>query len=119
MSELLRIAAALRRASDDDLKAVISQRMVNSSGLRDFFDLAESLSQPKSVASTVAGLPRQQIDALIAILDEQQPEAKAADALERLMLIDKSNDGKYSLFESTALCLQALEPSSVEETVGE
>ena len=119
MSELLRIAAALRRASDDDLKAVISQRMVNSSGLRDFFDLAESLSQPKSVASTVAGLPRQQIDALIAILDEQQPEAKAADALERLMLIDKSNDGKYSLFESTALCLQALEPSSVEETDGE
>ncbi|MBP6087724.1 MAG: hypothetical protein KA460_03050, partial [Rhodoluna sp.] len=65
MSELLRIASALRRASDDDLKAVISQRMVNSSGLLDFFDLADSLSQPKSVASTVAGLPKQQIAALV------------------------------------------------------
>jgi hypothetical protein len=115
MSELLRIASALRRASDDDLKAVISQRMVNSSGLRDFFDLAESLSQPKAVASTVAGLPKQQISALIDILDERQPNEQAADALCRLMLIDQNGEGQYSLFESTALCLQALEVSEPEE----
>jgi hypothetical protein len=108
MSELLRIASALRRASDEDLKAVISQRMVNSSGLRDFFDLADSLSQPKSVASTVAGLPRQQIAALVAILDGEQPEASAADRLCRLMLVDRNADGSYDLFESTASCLQAL-----------
>ncbi len=109
MSELLRIASALRRASDDDLRAVISQRMVNSSGLRDFFDLAESLSQPKSVASTVAGLPKAQINALIAILEGQTPDEKAADALVRLLLIDRAVDGSFSLFESTALCLQTLE----------
>jgi hypothetical protein len=108
MSELLRIASALRRASDDDLKAVISQRMVISSGLRDFFDLAESLSQPKSVASTVAGLPKQQIAALVAILDGKQPEESAADRLRRLMLIDRNSDGSYALFESTASCLQTL-----------
>lgn len=108
MSELLRIASALRRASDDDLKAVISQRMVNSSGLRDFFDLADSLSQPKSVASTVAGLPKQQIAALVAILDGEQPEESAADRLCRLMLIDRASDGTYALFESTAACLQTL-----------
>ena len=112
MSELLRIASALRRASDDDLKAVISQRMVNSSGLRDFFDLAESLSQPKSVASTVAGLPKQQIAALIDILEERKPDELAADALCRLMLIDRNSDGAYALFESTALCLQNLEPAA-------
>jgi hypothetical protein len=108
MSELLRIASALRRASDDDLKAVISQRMVNSSGLRDFFDLADSLSQPKSVASTVAGLPKQQIAALVAILDGNQPDESTADRLCRLMLIDRTSDGAYSLFESTAACLQTL-----------
>ncbi len=115
MSELLRIASALRRASDDDLKAVISQRMVNSSGLRDFFDLAESLSQPKSVASTVAGLPKQQISTLIDILDGKQPEAKSAEALCRLMLIDFS-EGHYSLFESTAICLQSLAPFEEAES---
>jgi hypothetical protein len=114
MSELLRIASALRRASDDDLKAVISQRMVNSSGLRDFFDLAESLSQPKSVASTVAGLPKQQIGALIDILDARIPDEHAADALCRLMLIDRSSDGSYALFDSTAECLRALEPLTGE-----
>ena len=108
MSELLRIASALRRASDDDLKAVISQRMVNSSGLLDFFDLADSLSQPKSVASTVAGLPKQQIAALVAILEGQKPDELAAERLRRLMLIDRDSDGTYSLFESTATCLQTL-----------
>jgi hypothetical protein len=108
MSELLRIASSLRRASDDDLKAVISQRMVNSSGLLDFFDLADSLSQPKSVASTVAGLPKQQIAALVAILDGKTPEEISAERLRRLMLIDRNQDGVYALFESTAACLQAL-----------
>jgi hypothetical protein len=117
MSELLRIASALRRASDDDLRAVISQRLVNSSGLRDFFDLAESLSQPKSVASTVAGLPKTQIDALVAIVEGNRPDAKAAEALTRLMLIDVDSEGTFNLFESTALCLQSLElPERKEHT---
>ena len=115
MSELLRIASALRRASDDDLKAVIAQRLVNSSGLRDFFDLAESLSQPKSVASTVAGLPKTQIDALISIIEGRKPEVKAAESLARLMLIEKNSDGSFSLFESTALCLQSLESPIVKD----
>lgn len=116
MSELLRIASALRRASDDDLKAVITQRMINSSGLRDFFDLADSLSQPKSVTSAVSGLPKQQIDALVAILEGRQPETKPADALVRLLLIDRDSAGNYSLFESTALCLKSLElPATTDE----
>jgi hypothetical protein len=116
MSELLRIASALRRASDDDLKSVIAQRMINSSGLRDFFDLAESLSQPKSVASTVAGLPRHQIAALVAILEGEAPETAAADELCKLMLIDREADGTYSIFESTAECLSALALERVTET---
>ncbi|MFM6966351.1 MAG: helicase-associated domain-containing protein [Rhodoluna sp.] len=116
MSEILRLASALRRSSDDDLKAVISQRMVNSSGLRDFFDLAESLSQPKSVTGAVAGLPKPQVDALVAILEDRTPEPKAAQALVRLMLIDCDTTGKYSLFESTAQCLRQLAPSKSEHT---
>ena len=112
MSELLRLASALRRASDDDLKAVISQRMVNSSGLLDFFDLAESLSQTKSVESTVAGLPRQQIKALTDILEGRTPEPLAAEQLTKLMLIDVEQDGRFTLFESTAACLSNLEPKT-------
>jgi len=119
MSELLRIASALRRASDDDLKAVISQRMVNSSGLVDFFDLAESLNNPKSVSSAVAGLPKQQIDALIAILDGRTPEEAQAQRLCRLMLVDQNAQGGYSLFESTALCLKTLEPETQADSQSE
>ena len=117
MSELLRIASALRRASDADLKAVISQRLVNSSGLRDFFDLAESLSQPKSVASTVAGLPKTQIDALVAIVEGREPEPKAAASLARMMLIERTSEGSFALFESTALCLQSLEAPLVKDSL--
>ena len=119
MSELLRIAAALRRASDDDLRQVISQRLVNSSGLRDFFDLAESLSQPKSVASTVAGLPKHQIAALVAIIEGNSPDETAAEELRKLMLVDKTASGSYEIFESTASCLSALEiRSEIEELDG-
>jgi Helicase conserved C-terminal domain len=117
MSELLRIASALRRASDADLKAVISQRLVNSSGLRDFFDLAESLSQPKSVASTVAGLPKTQIDALVAIVEGREPEPKAAASLARMMLIERTAEGSYALFESTAFCLQSLEAPTFKDAL--
>jgi Helicase conserved C-terminal domain len=117
MSELLRIASALRRASDADLKAVISQRLVNSSGLRDFFDLAESLSQPKSVASTVAGLPKTQIDALVAIVEGREPEAKAAESLARMMLIEHTSEGGFALFESTAECLQSLEAPNIKDAL--
>ena len=117
MSELLRIASALRRASDAELKAVISQRLVNSSGLRDFFDLAESLSQPKSVASTVAGLPKTQIDALVAIVEGREPEPKAAASLARMMLIERTAEGTYALFESTALCLQSLEAPTFKDAL--
>ena len=117
MSELLRIASALRRASDADLKAVISQRLVNSSGLRDFFDLADSLSQPKSVASTVAGLPKTQIDALVAIVEGREPEPKAAASLARMMLIERTAEGTYALFESTAFCLQSLEAPTFKDAL--
>ncbi|MEY4042613.1 MAG: hypothetical protein RL529_180 [Actinomycetota bacterium] len=117
MSELLRIASALRRASDADLKAVISQRLINSSGLRDFFDLADSLSQPKSVASTVAGLPKTQIDALVAIVEGREPEPKAAASLARMMLIERTAEDTYALFESTAFCLQSLEAPTFKDAL--
>jgi len=112
MSQLLRLASALRRASDDDLQQVIAQRMVNSSGLRDFFDLAESLSQPKSVASAVSGLPKDQVEALQAILAAKQPAVGAAIELKKLFLIDQDPDGNFNIFESTETCLSELEAST-------
>ncbi|MEN9962808.1 MAG: hypothetical protein RIS66_1221, partial [Actinomycetota bacterium] len=58
--------------------------------------------------STVAGLPKPQIAALVAILDGKQPDDVAAERLQRMMLIDRNADGAYELFDSTAACLQAL-----------
>ena len=71
MSEILRVAAALRRSSDEELRDVIAQRMVSSSTMRDFFDLADALTKPSAVSSTVAGLSRTQAIALQAIADGQ------------------------------------------------
>jgi Helicase conserved C-terminal domain len=119
LSELLLIASALRRATDSELQQLIAQRMVNSAGLRDFFDLAEALSAQKSVASAVSGLPKNQIDALIAIIEGNKPDASAAAQLAQLMLVDRDKDGNFTAFESTAACLRTLEPQGVSLEVSD
>ena len=105
MSELLRLASALRRCSDDQLRQLLRERMINSSPLRDFFDLAEALGKTASISSTVAGLPRSQVDALEQIIAGSKPELLPAQELVNLMLIEQVDGPSFNAYESTVEAL--------------
>jgi hypothetical protein len=64
MSEVLELAQQLRLLTDDQLVALVRQRMLNTSGLKDFFDLADALLQPKNMQAWIAGLTADEIETI-------------------------------------------------------
>ena len=112
MSELLQVASALRKMSDEKLASLITERMINSSSLVDFFDLAEALTKPASVSSAIAGLPLTQAIELRSLAAGNKPNAKAAAELASQMLV--SAEPEFKPFEST---LEALATFAKLETV--
>ena len=106
MSELLKVAAALRKMNDASLQALIAERMVNSSQLVDFFDLAEALTKPASVSSAIAALPLTQALELKSICAGQKASPKAARELANQMLI--SAEPEFKPFDSTLDALTSL-----------
>ena len=112
MSELLRVASALRRLSDEKLATLITERMINSSGLVDFFDLAEALTKPTSIASAIAGLPLSQAMELRSLASGNKPNPKISLELEGQMLI--SGEPEFKPFEAT---IESLASFSKLETI--
>ncbi len=99
MSELLLVASALRRMSDEKLQTLITQRMVNSQSLVDFFDLAEALTKPASISAAIAGLPLSQATELRSLAIGNKPNVKVATELANQMLV--SGEPEFKPFEST------------------
>jgi hypothetical protein len=99
MSELLEVAAALRRMSDEKLQNLITERMVNSSQLVDFFDLAEALTKPSSVSAAIAGLPISQAREIRSLASGGMPNKKVAADLADQMLISPA--AEFRPFNST------------------
>lgn len=60
----LALAARLRDRDDASLARLIRERGVSPAGLRDVFDLAESLLDPGTVATALAGLSRRALAAI-------------------------------------------------------
>lgn len=112
MSELLQVASALRRMSDEKLANLITERMINSSGLVDFFDLAEALTKPTSISAAIAGLPLSQAIELRSLAAGHKPNAKIAAELAAQMLI--SSEPEFKPFEAT---LESLSNFAKHETV--
>ncbi|MFM1957036.1 MAG: hypothetical protein RLZ41_435 [Actinomycetota bacterium] len=112
MSELLQVASALRRMSDEKLANLITERMINSSGLVDFFDLAEALTKPTSISAAIAGLPLSQALELRSLAAGQKPNPKVAAELAGQMLI--SGEPEFKPFEAT---LESLATFAKLETV--
>lgn len=112
MSELLLVASALRRMSDEKLQTLITQRMVNSQSLVDFFDLAEALTKPTSISAAIAGLPLSQATELRSLAVGNKPNAKVATELANQMLV--SGEPEFKPFEST---LEALAGFAKLETI--
>lgn len=64
MTDQLRIAAALRKLDDAALERIIALRSINSSNLRDFFDLADALANQKAVSTALTSLTATQYEQL-------------------------------------------------------
>lgn len=100
MSDLLRLAARLRKLSDSELVELVRQRQLSTGNLRDFFDLGEQLLGTRQLQAAIASLSINKLDALCAITgvkglragqgsDSADPEDIAE--LDRLQLIWREN----------------------------
>ncbi len=99
MSELLKVAAALRSMSDEKLQRLIIERMIPSGQLVDFFDLAEALTKPTSVSAAISGLPLGQAKELRGLCAGVKPNPKIASHLADQMLTSPSPE--FAVFPST------------------
>lgn len=82
-------------------------RAINTTHLRDFFDLADALTAAKSITAAIASLSNRQVDSLRAVIEGRKPDAKVVGELVDLALVDKIENG-YVAFDYAAYCLQEL-----------
>lgn len=66
MTTSLTLAKRLRALPDEQLRALLGTRVVNTAGLRDFFDVADALLSYDSMTIALARQPRGVLDALLA-----------------------------------------------------
>lgn len=117
MSELLAVAAALRQLSDQQLQTLITERLINTASLNDFFDLADALTKPNNVAQAISGLPLRQARALSQLVQNQTADASAVAGLQRLLLVDAERKPLESTLEAF-VSFAKLETLSVVAEVG-
>jgi len=108
MSEVLQVAKALAQSSDSDLVRVVAIRLMPTSSLNDFFDLATALIKPQNVAGAVSGLTKRQIVALSNLLDGKRIDSQSLDSLVKLFLVLKSDDGSYKPLEAAVAAYKQL-----------
>lgn len=110
MSEQLRVAASLRKMPDEQLRLLIVARSVNSSSLRDFFDLAEAITSTKSIAAAIGALPRSSASALIRLASGESASESGHLQLIKLGLADQAG-----LFDCVLeMCAGLQEPNNLK-----
>ena len=72
MSDLFRLATALRSAPDANLGLVVHERALDLSDYKDFFDLANAILAPKSQALTVAAITNPMLTSLRALASREK-----------------------------------------------
>lgn len=87
MSDLYRLATALRAADNATLGLVVHERGLYLSDYKDFFDLANALLTPKSQALTVAGITGQMLSSLRNLISEEKVSKEALGFLAKEFLI--------------------------------
>ena len=108
MSEVLQVAKALAQSSDSDLVRVVAIRLMPTSSLNDFFDLATALIKPQNVAGAVSGLTKRQILAFSDLLEGKQRDSQGLESLVKLFLVLKSDDGSYKPLEAAVAAYKQL-----------
>lgn len=87
MSDLYRLATALRSAPDATLGLVVHERGLNLGDYKDFFDLANALLTPKSQALTVAGITNQMLGSLRSLVASEKVSKEQVNLLGRDLLV--------------------------------
>lgn len=82
MSDLYRLAVALRKADESSIARLVSERSLSLSELKDFFDLSQALLSPKSLSLLQAAITTSQIIAFRALVAEQKISKEQAALLE-------------------------------------
>ncbi|CAB4554096.1 unannotated protein [freshwater metagenome] len=72
MSDLYRLALALRSADDAALSILVHERSLSLAEFKDFFDLAQAVLTPKSQALLVSSLSNSEIGSLRSLLAEEK-----------------------------------------------
>lgn len=72
MSDLFRLATALRSAPDASLGLVVHERALALNDYKDFFDLANAILAPKSQALTVAAITNPMLTSLRALASKEK-----------------------------------------------
>ena len=72
MSDLYRLALALRSADDAALKILVHERSLSLADFKDFFDLAQAVLTPKSQALLVSSLSNSEISSLRSLLAQEK-----------------------------------------------
>ena len=96
MSELRQLVDALRSLSDDELRSLITTRLVSLSNLEDFYALAEVLNSPKSYSALIGTLTSKQIGSLLALSQGEQVSKEDFSSLTALLLAYESEGGQFA-----------------------
>ena len=92
MSDLYRLATALRSAPDATLGLVVHERGLSLSDYKDFFDLANALLAPKSQALTVAGITNQMLISLRSLVASEKVSKEQVNLLGKEFLVWSSDE---------------------------
>lgn len=93
MSELRHLVEALRGLSDDSLRRLVKTRLVALGSVEDFYALAEILNHPKSYATQIGSLSKQQLAIISKIAAGENVPKGALSPLLELQLVYQTDSG--------------------------
>ena len=99
MSELLQLAAALRASEDHVIRHALITRRVATVTSKDYFDLADTFINSKSVVKALAALPRSLALAMEALVSGETISGASLNSLQNRYLV-YLEEGQPKAFES-------------------
>lgn len=92
MSDLYRLALALRSAEDSALSILVHERSLSLAEFKDFFDLAQAVLTPKSQALLVSSLSTSEIGSLRSLLAQEKVSKEQVSFLASDLLVWSSKE---------------------------
>lgn len=92
MSDLYRLALALRSADDAALSILVHERSLSLSEFKDFFDLAQAVLTPKSQALLISSLSNSEIGSLRSLLAQEKVSKEQVSFLASDLMIWSSKE---------------------------